>query len=308
MSDYNAKEKCNPGNYDAKNNTCFTSKQLIEMTGAYNRHITKKNIGGDEKGEKAYNYIKIKSDVKYLLKELLKRFEDICGNDEYCLTKQEFMNEVVKEMRDEIKNETFRTKGPEDSTDWLSNSDIEAMMKPYEKIFKEYEFLGAIPLNCDEISKCVLYNFNFNKALKNGKTKFGAIFNHDRYGQPGSHWVSLYMDYDKGIANFYDSAGAPPIENIHNLINQFKEFCKKHNKKCEYRENKKRYQLDKSECGVYSCNAQVRELNNESFDDIVKNSLDFKQINSCRNIYFVNGSSKYKVDPLCDPGRERHLY
>ena len=65
--------------------------------------------------------------------------------------------------------------------------------------------------------------------------------------------------------------------------------------------NKNKYQRDKSECGVYSCNFIIRSLAGESFEEATNKFLDFKNINSCRNAYFSNRPSKYEPHELCDP-------
>ena len=48
---------CVPGKYNKNTGTCFTKEQLIEMTGAYNRYISKGKLKGG-------TLIKIKVDPK----------------------------------------------------------------------------------------------------------------------------------------------------------------------------------------------------------------------------------------------------
>jgi hypothetical protein len=175
-------------------------------------------------------------------------------------------------------------------------------MKQYEQVYPDFCFLGAVPLNCDDLSFCSLYKLNFDQYKKDHIDKLGIVFNHDKYGSPGSHWVALFIDISGGKIYFCDSTGKKPIENINRDIDHFKEYYKKkHGKEPEYKYNTHSYQMDASECGVYSCNFLVRMLYGEPFDDIVKKSLNFSQINSCRNVYFSNQPSKYKPHPLCDP-------
>nr|WBF70721.1 hypothetical protein [Megavirus caiporensis] len=289
--------------YDSNNKTCFTLEQLAEMAGAYNRHITKEKLKpGINDLYKNAELIPIKQDKTFLLKELKKRFETICKNDEICLTRQAFMNEIVDEMRNEINEYTFRTDGPKNSKEWLSTTNIDEIMKQYEKKYPNFKFLGAVPLNCDEISFCSLFNIDFNKYFEQGINYLGIIFNHDRLGEPGSHWVSMFIDINNGKLYFCDSAGKPPIGNIYTIIKKFTDFYKKKTgKDIIYKYNDRSYQKDNSECGVYSCNFIIRKLSGESFENIINNPLTFPEINSCRNIYFRNKSSKYNVHEKCDP-------
>ena len=291
---------CAPGKYDKTNKTCFRLDQLMEMAKAYNRYIHKHNINNDTE----WKYIEIIEDKNYLLSELKKRFNDVC-QDEICITQQDFMNELIQDMREEILSDTFLPDGPAESTEWLTTTHINDILHLYEKNDKHFIFLGAVPLDCNELSFCPLYNLKFDDYYDDGIYKLAIIFNHDTYGKPGSHWVALYMDLKNGEIDFCDSTGNPPIKNIVNIINNFiKWYKKKTGKNAIYHENTKSYQTDSSECGVYSINFIIRRLSGEKFDDIIKNSLNFKEINSCRNAYFRNKTSKYKINPKCLPNNE----
>lgn len=302
-----SKNICAPHKYDSENKTCFSAKQLVEMAQAYNRYITKnklnpKNIQNLENNLVNVDLIKIIENKKYLLSEFKKRFDQVCGGDQICLTQQSFMNDIVKEMRDDIQNNTFRSKGPEDPKEWLSTNDINNIMSQYEKIYTNFKFFGAVPLNCNDLSFCSLYKLNFDEYANKNIDLIGIVFNLDRHGQPGSHWVALFMDLAKGEVYFCDSNGRPPIDNIENIINEFMEYYKKKTgKNAIYKYNSKAYQKDGSECGVYSCNFIIRKLSGESFEQITKNALSFQDINSCRNTYFRNAPSKFKPHPKCDP-------
>lgn len=292
---------CAPGKFDSKNNTCFTIDQLLEMSKAYNRYLT---INKFTEGNlnKSAKLIDIRNDKKYLLKELYKRFNNICKNNEKCITKQDFMNEIVKEMREDILNNTFRPEGPEKSTEWLTTNNINKIMEQYEKKYSNFKFLGAVPLDCNEVSFCSLYQLDYNDLLEKNKTKIGIVFNHDKFGSPGSHWVALFIDISKGELNFTDSSGSGPIKNILQVIKEFKKWYKKNfNKNAIVKINNKKYQTDSSECGVYSINFIIQRLAGNTFEDIISKPLKFEEINSCRNVYFNNKPSKFNINEKCDP-------
>lgn len=299
---------CAPKKYDSKNNTCFTLNELVELVGAYNRHLTKtmfgpnNEIGGSDNKNETISLIKIKKNKAYLLKELLKRFNNVCGNDESCITKQDFMNEIVKEMREDFDKKIFRSIGPVKSTEWLSNDDIDNILSQYENVYPDFKFLGAVPSNCSDLSFCQLFKLDYNKFLKDNINQLAIVFNLDVYGQPGSHWVALYINIKNGEIYFCDSNGHEPIENIQKVIDVFiKYYTKKFEHVPIYKHNPNSYQTDNSECGIYSCNFIIRKLAGEKFDAIINNALTFKEINACRNIYFRNKPSKYKPNNKCDP-------
>ncbi|AAV50624.1 putative thiol protease [Acanthamoeba castellanii mimivirus] len=294
---------CGPQRYDKENNTCFNVDQLVEMAKAYNRYLSKTKLNPSRN----YHFgdadlINIKSDKKYLLKQFKDRFGKICGSDEICLTHQAFMGELVGEMKDDILFGTFRSEGPSKSTEWLSTIDINQIMVPYENIYPNFKFIGAVPADCDQVSVCPLYNINYDKLMDEGINYIATIFNHDRYGQPGSHWVAMFVDINNGKLYYCDSNGKEPTKYIENSIEKFAQFYKrKTGNDIIYKYNKNSYQKDGSECGVYSCNFIIRMLSGEPFDNIVSNSLSFQEINSCRNVYFRNQPSKFKPHKLCDP-------
>lgn len=304
-----APDRVNNSNDSNDSNNCFTLEELIELVSAYNRYVTKHKLNPNNNQSTDVKYgrpIKIKKDKKYLITELHLRFVNRCNGSDACLLKQEFMKEIVDEMRKHIEENAFMPNGPSSDTEWLSTTDINEIMKKYEKKYKQFTFLGAVPLDCEKYSFCSLYSVDFESIKSSGKTTIGVIYNLDKLGSPGSHWVSMFIDLDNGEINFCDSQGDPPVGNINGLINKFiKWYESTTKKKAVYKYNTKHYQKDKSECGVYSCNFIIRRLSGESFDQIINKSLTFEEINSCRNVYFANNPSKYPVHIMCDQARLR---
>lgn len=297
------KDICAPGTYDPDNNTCFSIDQLIALAIAYNRYITK-NVSGDR--HPYLMLIKIIPDKKYLLNKLLQVTKEVCDSDHICITRQQFMNLLTKEMLNNIHKNTFRPQGPSEAIEWLSNEDIDNIMNQYEKKYLDFQFLGALPSNCQELSFCKLYNIDFDDYFRKGKCRLAIVHNLDEYGKGGSHWVATFINISNYCIYFCDSMGYPPKKNIKKIVDTFNEYClNKTGEKAIYKFNEKKYQTDNSECGVYSCNFIIRMLSGESFESIIQNSLSFEKINSCRNRYFRNKPSKHHIDHLCDPQSER---
>lgn len=295
------KSICAPGKYDSKNDTCLSNEQVMEMARAFNRYVAKKKLNPNESTNYSIDAINIKDDKKYLLTELLKRFNKICNGDQMCITRQAFMNEVIGEMKLDIDNNTYRPKGPSNPKEWLGTENITEVMQQYEKIYPDFKFFGAVPFDCNDYEFCSLYKPDYDKFLKSGIKQIATVLNLDKLGQPGSHWVALYMNLSTGEVYFSDSNGHGPTGNIKQAIHNFADYIKSKNKQLIYKYNPNPYQKDTSECGVYSCNFIIRKLAGESFDSIINNALDFKDINSCRNVYFSNKPSSYTPNPKCDP-------
>jgi hypothetical protein len=196
-----------------------------------------------------------------------------------------------------------RREGPKKSTDWLSTTHINNIFKYYQTVFPDFIFLGAVPQDCYQYEACNLHNTQFDKLLNDGKSKVGIVFNLDNHRGGGSHWVALWLNLISGQSYYCDSVGNKPLQDSQEFIDSFCSWYKrKYGKPCDKKVNTIKYQKDGSECGVYSCNFIIRMLNGEeSFDEIIKNNLDFKGINSCRDVYFSNKTSKYEPGPICDP-------
>ena len=291
-------KKCAP-NKEFSDNSCFTLNDLKKMSISYNIFVDEGKINSSK--------INIKNDKKHLLQELTTKLENICDN-QICWLKQEF----VKKMKDKDILDTFRPNGPEGKFEWLSTIHINDVMSQYEKKYTDFKFFGAVPIDFDDLPFLGIKDINFDELYDSGKRKIGFVFNLDEHWKSGSHWVALYSDLEKKQIYFFDSYGKRPEKRIRNLVKRISNWCYK--KKCcskdkckqidlsdsfmrpeskneiedkinvEYNHN--RHQYKGSECGVYSLNFILRQLNGDSFHDIVdKKTLD-DQIHKCRDVYF----------------------
>jgi len=303
------KKYCAPGTYDSKNDTCFTDQQVRQIAEGYNAYIFKNKLSpgnlSNKRGGKGpiVTLIEIKSDKKYLLNELRERFHNVCNGSDLCLSKQEFMNNIVSSEYEKIVSTSFRPEGPEKAREWLSTSDIDQVMKQYENVYKDFKFMGAVPSDCSDVSYCALSTTNYDALIKKGIKRVGIIFNHDKHNQNGSHWVGTFIDLSKAKFYYCDSTGSKPVAGIKRFVESVRQFFDSKGLKMSYKENSNKYQKDNSECGIYSCNFIIRMLAEESFEDITSNPLDFSEINLCRNVYFSNEpvKKKDKASKKCDP-------
>ena len=83
--------------------------------------------------------------------------------------------------------------------EWLTNHDINNVLNQYEYEYDLFEFVGPSFINFNDKlgNSCVdneVCNLNLQEQIDDGKQRIGIIFNLDRHDQPGSHWVSLFID------------------------------------------------------------------------------------------------------------------
>lgn len=176
--------------------------------------------------------------------------------------------------------------GPSGRKEWLSNFNIDHYIHDFQERYPDFLFLKAVPLDCDQHSFCSLNssNLNIDKELSKGKDLIAVVYNMDKVGQPGSHWVALVMNFKKKEAAFYNPAKATPPTDINRMIDKFKKMVPG----AKVIISDKKHQVDGSECGIYSINFILRYLRGEPFEEIIDKGLDFNSINSCRNLYFKN--------------------
>lgn len=196
---------------------------------------------------------------------------------------------IFKHLRKNTKNlynKIFKPIGPNNNNEWLSNHDIQNIFSQYEDYYKDFKFLGAVPRDFDNDEDMKFSFINYNDFVDKGITKIGIIFNHDKSGQSGSHWVSLFINLKIGQIYYFDSVGKEPKKEINLLISKFIDFFKKYNINYILKINKTEHQQKNSECGVYSVSFILRLLDGESFDDISSQPIDDDTIQQCRLLYF----------------------
>lgn len=290
--------------------TCYTIQQLQDIANYYNNIYKDDIIIFDNNTSKN----------RLLYRIMIKITKKTNCDNQICWLKQGFMKQHID--TDMLKN-TFRPKGPSNQGNfkWLSNYDIKDVMEQYEYKYSEFKFLGAVPVDFYEINYLNLKNIDFDK-LYDTTYKLGLIINLDKHDQPGSHWVSLYFNLKTYEIYFSDSGGSRPNKYIKNFIRLIANFCYKkynslnnkydditsinsdvsfmnYNNKNKYeilfpiKYNQNKLQYGSSECGVFSLNFILRLLNNESFDDYIKNPPNDDKINKCRNIYFIDENKEH---------------
>jgi hypothetical protein len=193
------KINCSPVVTDktVNSSTCYTPDILIKIKDAYNKTHSREE------------YIPW-SNPQEIWKTLNKRLVNCEKEDCWLSTIKD------KDLEKELKDVIFAPEHPpewlKNPNEWLTDLDISNVMKQYEETYPEFKFIGPSPIdfdsrvergelpwanpgeNSDKI--CVweeLCDLSLEKLLDQGKTQLGMVFNLDRYDEPGSHWVSLYL-------------------------------------------------------------------------------------------------------------------
>lgn len=272
------KNTCAPISEDSF--TCFNKSALITIINSWNSYYKDNKI-----------VYKSCDSKKELWTKLNNKLQDKC-DDDYCWTKQEFL----KDNKD-LKKNYFRPKMPKvwetNKREWLNTYDINKVMKQYETKYPNFHFIGAVPMDFDKklsFGSCVideLCNINIKRFIKKGKNKIGIILNLDNHDQEGSHWVSLFCDFEKNNIYYFDSYGYKETNEINNLVSRLQAQGATLNKDIKFHSNNVRNQYKDSECGVYSINFIERLLKGDTFDSILNNKVYDDEMYNNRKRYFM---------------------
>ena len=248
--------------------TCFSDKALVKIAKKIN-----------EETQDKIDLYNIK-DTKVLHNEIKKKLSHTCKT-EWCWIEQDF----IYNIRNDKDFDVFKPERPKGKKEWLSTIDIDDVLNQYVKLYPDFYYYGALPIDFQEINM-ELSKIKLKSHINDGIYKIGIVFNHDKHNEPGSHWVAMFIDIDNESIEYFDSAAdPPPIE-----IKRFMKLCKDQEKECgckfTLRVNKKQHQYKDTECGVYSLNFIIQRLKGHSFKQIVNNVIRDERMNKKRSIYF----------------------
>lgn len=274
------KVNCSPyvKNKKVINESCMTTEVLLKIRDEYNKDHSEKIIA--TKPVLIWHELKTRLECK----------------DERC-----WVDEIDNgDLRTQIKNQLFAPEYPpewiKNKNEWLTNYDIDSVMKQYELDNKDFKYLGTTPIDYDYIvnkneNTCVednLCKFNLKKMLADNKQRFASIFNLDKHNQSGSHWVSLFIDVPNKFIMFFDSANGGVPREIKKFVKNIKKQGLDENIEFKFITNHKSHQRGGTECGVYSIHFIVEMLiqPKKAMHVFLNGNIPDKEIEKYRNVYF----------------------
>jgi hypothetical protein len=268
---------CAPGISNG-HSSCFDRQGLIRIIENYNHRYPAHTI---EYKRNTPNYV--------LWKRIRDNMSQSCQDNEWCWLDQDFLK------NDKTVQSYYKPPIPNKPYKWLSTSDINKVLKQYEKLYPDFAFMGTVPIDFDEV---IDEYKNMNVCTMSGGSRnptnhminqYGFVFNLDPHDQRGSHWVSMFMKLigkDKFIG-FFDSYGNPPPRQIAKLVRRLKAQVKK----ClgvdlPYKCNTVQHQHKGTECGTYSLYFIYKCLMGYSFEEITENIILDDDVNQFRHFFF----------------------
>jgi hypothetical protein len=284
MPKEDADKKCAPA-VKFSSGSCIDLPVLIEMAKAYNE-VNDKPI----KLHPRLETLNPKKYKKYLLKQIGNKYKNVCTT-QFCWTQQDFVKKMNTLLKEELEKYTYRPDGPVAQFEWLNTIQLNDVMEQYTRVHNDFEFLGAVPIDFQDLPELGISDLDIDKLASKGKTKIGIIYNLDNHKQSGSHWVAGYFDTKKGLVYYFDSYGTAPGKEVRSFMRKIAKHLEDKNIKVHSTHNKTRHQYGGSECGVYSLNILTRILehgSNVDLDNICKEKISDAEVNKFRSIFFRN--------------------
>ena len=272
------KIQCSPDNNE-NNYTCYNNDNLEKMKQLWNARHPSKLISSN--------------DTREIWSQLKENIGSSC-NKESCWLKQKFMEGNVSQ---DLLNYTFSPKSPEswknNRNEWLSSTDIERVMKQYEKSYNCFDFIGPSPIDYDThklYGECVweeLCKFNLTNQIKKGKTKIGIVFNTDPHTKEGEHWICLFINIKKKYIIYFDSVGNYTPKQINKFIKNVKNQGNNMDMKFKVFKNTLKHQRKDSECGMYCLHVIIELLKDKTNPtELLSKRITDEEMQSYRKKYF----------------------
>ena len=194
-----------------------------------------------------------------------------------------------------IETNAFSPKSPKDweTNKWLSNFDIESVLKQYKEAYPNFDYFGPCTIDFDTLvgSTCVnekICKLNISEKLKNNINKLGFSINLDKRTGRGTHWVTLFVDLEKKYMFYFDSCGTDIPTQVQNLMNRIQDQCKKNGiNMTQYDSKGMKHQSGTTECGMYSLYCIINLLEGKHTIKYFKtHQIPDKDVERYRRIYF----------------------
>jgi len=282
------KGHCSPRKEDIKI-SCLKRKTLKNIA-----NILNEKLGANIKVKKTTKK-KLYSEVKGHLSK------SKCRNESCWRSLSIIIENLDEKERKELKD-SFKPFQPLSWKDkpntWLNTTDINNVMKQYEKKYPHFKYYEATPIDfhLKEGGECLvsrLCNVNI-RQLKKKKKSIGLVFNTDKHNQPGQHWFSMFIDLvGKNRENpsiyFFDSAEA--INDINEVPEQILDLIEKFQKQYNYQfdvlYNDIQHQHGNTECGIYCLHFLTEMLKGKGFRNYVNQKNNDKEIEKFRKLFFI---------------------
>lgn len=233
---------------------------------------------------------KIIKDTKDITKNLKQIYN--CETEVCLLEKKEVIDVIGYDTANNQLKENFKPNGPLDKNKWLSNYDIDDVLKQFSKK-KENANFKHIPFQMRDFEEVggELATTDFIKEYnENGIRCFGVILNDDISTGRGTHWTAMFGDFRKEpfTIEHFNSSGTGPKNEVRVWMTKTKMLLEKHfNTKVNVVEvSKIHHQMDNSSCGPYALYYIISRLENIPYEKFQEKRIPDSEMWEFRKVLF----------------------
>lgn len=192
---------------------------------------------------------------KTILDTLKKKYN--CSNETCILNQSEVKQHIDPVLIDKVLKENFKPVGPRMTRDWLSNFDIDDVLRQVQKKYEDKHFLH-IPFQMRDFQKTnsELAQLDWDKEYKNGYRTFGTVMNTDTSTGNGIHWFALFGDFldDSKVftIEYFNSSGELPLPEVDLWMKKTKHSLNFDKDVKDVVATRIQNQHSDTECGIYS--------------------------------------------------------
>lgn len=250
-------------------------------------------------------FINIPGDNKTVIEEAKKALS--CDTESCVLVNDKFNKFIKEETGDNniIKYElykNFKTKGPRNSTDLLSNFNIDDTLIRWGDEFKDFypcpfsmiDFktvtndFAVIDL-ADVASSRISYRDYINKYHYGPFKTFGCVLNTDVSTGYGKHWVCIFADFRSKVwtIEYFNSSGNPPNHDVSEWMEkQRSSLLKIHDNVETIAVTNIVHQKSNTECGMYVLYYIRSRLDGISYDYFLTKRIEDSNVTEFRKHVF----------------------
>ena len=179
-----------------------------------------------------------------------------CGNSVSCVIEDIMTKHDILRIAEKY----FKPLGPAKSTEWLSNHNIDNLLRQLEEAYKgKYKHIPFQMIDFDEMPNSELRNLDILKYYDEGYKGIGCVINTDVSSGSGIHWFCVYISMDQKnkhiTLEYFNSSGQSPLKSINQWLHmQQKKLSDGGHVRAEIINvlDNEQIQKDSHSCGVWS--------------------------------------------------------
>ena len=181
-------------------------------------------------------------------------------NTQICILESNKTKPILPEYLVDKEYDRFKVEGPANTTEWLSDSNIEKILIQLARKYKHFYYFPYQMIDF-ALFDTKFAKANYPKLISAGYTQFGVVINTDRWSRENStglHWFVIVIDAktDKKTITieYFNSSGNPPQKEILIWFTKTKIHIENvmKDRKVEFTQiTNRQIQFDDHSCGVY---------------------------------------------------------